>query len=1090
MIVTESRSLWARHHYAAFISYARADKLVGDRFQRGIERYTIPKPLISRDTLHGPVPKRLTPIFRDITDLSAAGDLGSQIDAALSQSAFLIVLCSPRSAASRWVNNEIESFKRMGGGERIIPVILEGDPVEFDAEAAPNGAFPRALMRVMGADGQLTDEHAPEPMAPDLREGAEGFSYAVLKAVAAMIGLAPDIVSQRQAEVERRERRMVRRVAAAVTVLAVAASAAAVAAYSQMISARVSESRAFAGLAWNAIGQGEFDRAIRLGLQAAPAGEGILVSASSADADEAVVAAMWGNRTLARILPSVNSDEHQIEHIELSADKSTAAVVGAVGGIRVLNTATGQVRLSVPWAGRIQETDEMTVYSAALNPDGSRLITFRLDAFGQQFDEVACGLEIDSENFEDPWTTALSVIWDIERGCPIAHLGSLLDSGIVPGGAVWSPDGGAIITLTWLNRQATVWDAETMTERFRFSAAPDALSHSVEGSQEPPPVFTRDGSKILSKTGAGEVTLFDALSGESLRTYAMPALPDADTGFDITGAMLIETEGLVAIEQWERPPVYFDLETAEPVAAPDRPVIVQRYEDDGDYNYTPRVIAFPPGEEETPAWKVDAQRFAVLPEGDAVITFTGARGAMRDIQTGAERLSFVGHTAPVNAMMVLDSPRVMLTGSEDGEIRMWDIGRRSPVSEAVESGDIVAIGGQAHALDVDRVRLSPVGAVPDMPPLTFEGPVEAIEASPDGARIVALSDDGRAIVRDSASGAVIGEIGNIRRLARPAFSAAGDRVGLIDMDGRGVIATAAGDVLMAAEQDSEWQQAAIAPDGLMLVGMTSRMVFGIDAASGQSKWAFRGFIYPDRYAVDELEDAQPELLARDIVASPDGARLLVHYDASPRVVYEADHGVLLDMKTGATISDLPFGLFETLEQAQFSPDGAILVTTGQAVSSSAPDMRMWDARDGRLLAIVEDFGNVVAFGISPSSERVVAATETSMGVWGARSGRRIADLSEEMRTIGTIAQVLPLDGKVVVRGESRQLYSLSSPPEHKGRDLAVRACAIAKTAGIQTYSREELASVDIAADRLAPCDRVGLLSPRFVTQLFDGLWGG
>jgi len=44
----DAESLWARHKYAAFISYSRADLAAGDKFQRGIERYRIPKPLVAR----------------------------------------------------------------------------------------------------------------------------------------------------------------------------------------------------------------------------------------------------------------------------------------------------------------------------------------------------------------------------------------------------------------------------------------------------------------------------------------------------------------------------------------------------------------------------------------------------------------------------------------------------------------------------------------------------------------------------------------------------------------------------------------------------------------------------------------------------------------------------------------------------------------------------------------------------------------------------------------------------------------------------------------------------------------------------------
>ena len=64
------------------------------------------------------VPKSLTPIFRDRHELAASSDLGQTIRAALKQSRFLVVLCSPAAASSRWVNEEILAFKKLHGEKR------------------------------------------------------------------------------------------------------------------------------------------------------------------------------------------------------------------------------------------------------------------------------------------------------------------------------------------------------------------------------------------------------------------------------------------------------------------------------------------------------------------------------------------------------------------------------------------------------------------------------------------------------------------------------------------------------------------------------------------------------------------------------------------------------------------------------------------------------------------------------------------------------------------------------------------------------------------------------------------------------------
>ena len=83
-------------------------------------RYRLPKRLIGQVTERGAVPRQLSPIFRDREELASATDLGEVIDQALKNSACQIVICSPRAAQSRWVNEEILAFKRLGRENRIF----------------------------------------------------------------------------------------------------------------------------------------------------------------------------------------------------------------------------------------------------------------------------------------------------------------------------------------------------------------------------------------------------------------------------------------------------------------------------------------------------------------------------------------------------------------------------------------------------------------------------------------------------------------------------------------------------------------------------------------------------------------------------------------------------------------------------------------------------------------------------------------------------------------------------------------------------------------------------------------------------------
>ena len=226
--------------YRAFLSYAHADRGLGERFQRAIEHYRIPKPLRGADRGFGRVPKYLTPLFRDRSDANASGDLRQSLRSALEDSDALVPLCSPRSAQSEWVNNEIRVFKSLGRRDRIIPVVLHGTPRRFEAQQAPDGAFPPALFQRVDEAGGVVAEDDPEPLAADLREAplGDGFDLAKLKVVAALTGIPLTELTGRQLEAERRERRVVRTVAATMALLAIAAGIAAVMAFRSANEAR------------------------------------------------------------------------------------------------------------------------------------------------------------------------------------------------------------------------------------------------------------------------------------------------------------------------------------------------------------------------------------------------------------------------------------------------------------------------------------------------------------------------------------------------------------------------------------------------------------------------------------------------------------------------------------------------------------------------------------------------------------------------------------------------------------------------------------------------------------------------------------
>jgi tetratricopeptide (TPR) repeat protein len=189
------------YRYAAFISYSHRDQRWAAWLQREIERYRVPSRLVGRQGAHGPVPERLRPVFRDREELAASAELSESIEKALSQSRFLVVVCSPAAARSRWVNAEILQFKRLHGEQRILCLVVDGDP-GADGEQA---CFPAALRFRLAQDGEPGDQPL-EPLAADVRASAGGKTLARQKVIAGLLGLELDAIRQR--EQQRRQRLM------------------------------------------------------------------------------------------------------------------------------------------------------------------------------------------------------------------------------------------------------------------------------------------------------------------------------------------------------------------------------------------------------------------------------------------------------------------------------------------------------------------------------------------------------------------------------------------------------------------------------------------------------------------------------------------------------------------------------------------------------------------------------------------------------------------------------------------------------------------------------------------------------------------
>jgi len=219
--------------YRAFISYSHRDAKLAGRLHRRLEGFSIPRAL--RASVGGRA--RLGAVFRDRDELASAGSLAQSIQAALDESAALVVLCSPGAVASPWVDEEIAYFRRQHPDRPVFAFVVDGDPA-LDPRSEPGAAFPARLALL---DPDRPDGPLGEPLAADAREAGDGFAQAFLKLVAGLLGLRYDQLRQR--ELRRRQQRWAT-VAIVAGLLALLFATLAVQAMRARDAARVAQARA------------------------------------------------------------------------------------------------------------------------------------------------------------------------------------------------------------------------------------------------------------------------------------------------------------------------------------------------------------------------------------------------------------------------------------------------------------------------------------------------------------------------------------------------------------------------------------------------------------------------------------------------------------------------------------------------------------------------------------------------------------------------------------------------------------------------------------------------------------------------------
>ena len=153
------------YRYEAFISYRhlQLDMAVAKRLHTLIETYHIPAN-VQKTTGK----KKMGKVFRDEDELPLAVSLSDNIQTALRESEWLIVICTPSLPESRWCMFEIDYFISLGRRDKILLVLADG---------TPSTSFPKQLCECED-NGRIT---TIEPLAANIVSPDTGASLRLLQ---------------------------------------------------------------------------------------------------------------------------------------------------------------------------------------------------------------------------------------------------------------------------------------------------------------------------------------------------------------------------------------------------------------------------------------------------------------------------------------------------------------------------------------------------------------------------------------------------------------------------------------------------------------------------------------------------------------------------------------------------------------------------------------------------------------------------------------------------------------------------------------------------------------------------------------------
>jgi WD40 repeat protein len=980
--------------YWAFISYSHTDEKWADWLHKALETYRVPPHLVGRETKHGEVPKRLFPVFRDRDELPGSANLGEHLESALRESRYLIVICSPRAAASKWVNQEVRIFKSLGREDRVLCLVVEGEPnATTRTDVHEPECLPEAVRFWVDEERHIT-QVPTEPIAADARKGKDGKKNGLLKILAGVLGLEFDSLRQREEERRLRQHQVTLVVTLVLTVAfffigqkfyqqrneALEAKAEALQAKErieeQILVAKTAlamaeESRKEAVDALQEAerqrrsAQEEAERALRAEREAAAAAT---AERTAKDAASAALIKAKADRELAEAAKiQAEQNEKQMRRTLAVSDFTAAAKLIEEGNEpKALAYLSRALRYDSKNAAVVSRVISLLSQKSWALP--------RVPPMKHSHEVKAAAYSPDGNNVATMAGKSVHV-WNAATGrelfAPLEHT-ELVTS------IEFSPNGKQIVT-TSRDHTAQLWDTTTGKKIGAPLQHSDWVLHAT---------FSPEGNRVATASQDKTVKIWETRTGRMMaRPLAHPS-PVRLVRFSPDGGS-IATAFVNSARRW-------DLATGQMIGATmahEGSVYAVSYSPDGRFIATggpnsARVWDAVTGEAIT----------AELPHGSWVVTVqfspdsrllvsasSDSTARLWNITTGKEAIPHpLKHDQAVNAASFSPNGRWVVTASTDGTARIWDATTGRQVVQTMNHAT-------SYRVSVHDAKFSPDGKFlitasadttakiwqvssgkPAVEPLTHEQQVNSACFSPDGQLLATVSNDRTARIWNVHTGEAATEpLRHKGPIVSAAFSPDGKLLATGSEDGAAQVweVRTGRKVFAEALQHGSWvNSVSFSPDGKWLVtGSEDRRARVWNLADGS-------LVY---------EPIRHDGVVKSAVFSPDGKWIIsASYDKNIRV-----------WNASTRVSVSPTMTHDgDVRAAALSPDGKWVVTGAEDNKA-----RIWNPDTGKLIIdpLAHDSAvSVVAF--SPAkvwNERkwVVTVADKTARVWEATTGKAVTE---------------------------------------------------------------------------------------------------